>query len=115
MESTSARINPEAVRSYDLRGVVGRQLDVGDARQLGLARGGVVVANLYVGSPAQQAGLKPGDLLLAIDGVPVTSAEEANARIASCKPGSMLTLHEQRGNSQFDVKVRVAERPRTPA
>lgn len=37
MESTSARINPEAVRSYDLRGVVGRQLDVGDARQLGLA------------------------------------------------------------------------------
>ena len=36
MEST-ARINPEAVRSYDLRGVVGRQLDVGDARQLGLA------------------------------------------------------------------------------
>jgi phosphomannomutase len=37
VESTSAGINPEAVRSYDLRGVVGRQLDVGDARQLGLA------------------------------------------------------------------------------
>jgi phosphomannomutase len=37
MESTAARINPAAVRSYDLRGVVGRQLDVGDARQLGLA------------------------------------------------------------------------------
>jgi phosphomannomutase len=37
MESISARINPEAVRSYDLRGVVGQQLDVGDARQLGLA------------------------------------------------------------------------------
>jgi phosphomannomutase len=37
MESTAARINPEAVRSYDLRGVVGRQLDAGDARQLGLA------------------------------------------------------------------------------
>ena len=37
MESTAACINPEAVRSYDLRGVVGRQLDLGDARQLGLA------------------------------------------------------------------------------
>ncbi|HEX4268603.1 MAG TPA: phosphomannomutase/phosphoglucomutase [Steroidobacteraceae bacterium] len=37
MESTSARINPEAIRAYDLRGVVGRQLDAGDARQLGLA------------------------------------------------------------------------------
>ena len=37
MESTAARINPEAVRSYDLRGIVGRQLDLCDARQLGLA------------------------------------------------------------------------------
>ncbi|HVS78106.1 MAG TPA: phosphomannomutase/phosphoglucomutase [Steroidobacteraceae bacterium] len=37
MESTTALINPEAVRSYDLRGVVGRQLGLGDARQLGLA------------------------------------------------------------------------------
>jgi phosphomannomutase len=37
VESTAARINPEAVRSYDLRGVVGRQLDLCDARQLGLA------------------------------------------------------------------------------
>jgi phosphomannomutase len=35
--STTAYINPEAVRSYDLRGVVGRQLGLGDARQLGLA------------------------------------------------------------------------------
>ena len=37
---STARINPEAVRSYDLRGVVGRQLDLGDARQLGLAYAG---------------------------------------------------------------------------
>ena len=37
MQSTAARINPQAVRSYDLRGVVGRQLGLGDARQLGLA------------------------------------------------------------------------------
>ncbi|HJS90736.1 MAG TPA: phosphomannomutase/phosphoglucomutase [Steroidobacteraceae bacterium] len=37
MQSTAADINPELVRSYDLRGVYGRQLDLGDARQLGLA------------------------------------------------------------------------------
>jgi phosphomannomutase len=37
VEATAAHINPEAVRAYDLRGVVGRQLDRGDARQLGLA------------------------------------------------------------------------------
>ena len=37
VETTATHINPEAIRSYDLRGVVGRQLDLGDARQLGLA------------------------------------------------------------------------------
>lgn len=37
VQSTAAHINPELIRSYDLRGVVGRQLDLGDARQLGLA------------------------------------------------------------------------------
>jgi serine protease DegS len=94
-------------------GIVPEDISDTEARQLGLAHGGVIIANLYVGSPGQEAGLKPGDLLLAIDGVPVTSAEEANARIASCKPGSTLTLHDQRGSSQLDVKVQVVERPRT--
>lgn len=94
-------------------GIVPEDISDTEAQQLGLARGGVVVANLYVGSPGQEAGLKPGDLLLAIDGTPVTSAQEANARIAILKPGSTLTLSDQRGSSQFNVKVRVVERPRT--
>ena len=94
-------------------GIVPEDITDTQAPQLGLAHGGVVIANLYVGSPAQQAGLKPGDLLLSIDEAPVTSAQDANARIASSKPGSTLTLHDQRGSSQFDVKVKVAERPRT--
>ena len=96
-------------------GIVPEDISDAEAQQLGLAHGGVVVANLYVDSPARQSGLKPGDLLLSIDGIPVTSAEGANARIAGCKPGSMLTLRDQRGSSQFDVKVRVVERPRTAA
>ena len=95
-------------------GIVPEDISEAEAQQLGLVHGGVVVANLYVGSPGQQAGLKPGDLLLSIDGVPVTSAEEANARIAGCKPGSTLTLRDQRGNNQLDVKVQVVERPRAP-
>jgi S1-C subfamily serine protease len=94
-------------------GIVPEDVSDTQAQQLGLAHGGVVIANLLVGSPGQQAGIKPGDLLLAIDGAPVTSAQDANARIASSKPGATLTLHDQRGSSQFDVKVKVAERPRT--
>jgi len=94
-------------------GIVLEDVPDSEAQQLGLAHGGVVVVNLYLRSPGLEAGLKPGDLLLAIDGTPVTSAEEANARIATRKPGTTLTLSDQRGSSQFDVKVRVVERPRT--
>ncbi|MGA7540974.1 MAG: trypsin-like peptidase domain-containing protein [Steroidobacteraceae bacterium] len=94
-------------------GIVPEDISDTQAQQLGLARGGVVIA--YVASPAQESGLRPGDLLLSIDGVPVTSAEEARARIATSKPGSTLTLHYQRGSSQFDVKVQVVEQPRAPA
>ena len=92
-------------------GIVPEDITDAQAQQFGLAHGGVVIA--YVGSPGQEAGLKPGDLLLAIDGTAVSSAEEARARIAMCKPGSNLTIRYQRGSSQFDVKVRVVERPRT--
>src|SRR5579863_5402526 len=91
-------------------GIVPEDVSDTEAQQLGLAHGGVVIA--YVGSPAQEAGLKPGDLLLSIDGVPVASAEDARARIAISKPGATLTLRYQRGSSQLDVKVRVVEQPR---
>ncbi len=90
-------------------GIVPEDISDMEAQRLGLAHGGVVIA--YVGSPGQQAGFRPGDLLLSIDGAPVDSAEDARARIASSKPGSTLTVGYQRGNSEFNVKVRVAERP----
>ena len=43
--TSSHAINPDAVRSYDLRGVVGRDLGLGDARALGLAYANVARAN----------------------------------------------------------------------
>src|SRR6185437_11701197 len=48
-------------------GIVPEDVSDEQAAQLGLAQGGVLVANMYVGSPSQEAGLQPGDLLLAID------------------------------------------------
>jgi len=88
--------------------------DVSDeqARQLGLAQGGVVISNLYVGSPAQQAGLQRGDLLLAIDGVSPHGAQDVLGRISRKKPGSTVALRGLRGRSAFEVAAKVTERPR---
>src|SRR5690606_6428670 len=64
-------------------GIVPEDVTPDQARQLGLARGGTVIANLYMNSPAQQAGLQAGDLILAIDGAAVRNAQDVIARVAS--------------------------------
>jgi Do/DeqQ family serine protease len=94
-------------------GIVPEDLSDSQAQQLGLASGGVVVANLYVGSPAQQAGLQPGDLVLALDGVTPRGAQDLLGRIALSKPGSSVTLRGLRGTHEFEVQARVGERPRS--
>jgi serine protease DegS len=86
--------------------------DVADeqAQQLGLARGGIVVANLYVGSPAAAAGVRPGDIVLAIDGKGTKSAQDTLGQIASRRPGAKLRLKLLRAQSELDVNIEVGER-----
>jgi S1-C subfamily serine protease len=93
-------------------GIVPEDISNEQAAQYGLAQGGVLIANLYVGSPAQQAGLQPGDLILAIDSAPVHGAQDALGRIATHKPGSRIAIHGKRGQREFDVHAQVSERPR---
>jgi serine protease DegS len=93
-------------------GIVPEDVSDEQAAQLGLAQGGVVIANLYVGSPAQEAGLQPGDLMLAIGGATLHSAQDALARIANEKPGSVLAIKILRGRRTLEVKAHVSERPR---
>jgi Do/DeqQ family serine protease len=95
-------------------GIVPEDVTDAQAAQLGLARGGVLVSNLYVGSPAQQAGLQPGDILVAIDGAPLRSAQETLANIAARRPGTALTIRALRGRESIDMHARVSEPPRNP-
>jgi Do/DeqQ family serine protease len=95
-------------------GIVPEDITDAQASQLGLPRGGVLVSNLYVGSPAQQAGLEPGDILVAIDGAPLRSAQEALANIASRPPGTVVTIRALRGRQSIDAHARVSEPPRNP-
>ena len=94
-------------------GIVPQDLSQEQAQQWGLAEAAVLIDNLYVGSPAQQAGLQPGDLLLAIDGVAPSSAQDALGRIAGHKPGSSIVLRGLRGRRVFELRAQVGERPRS--
>ena len=92
-------------------GIVPEDISEAQARQVGLAHGGVVIAYVYEGSPAEQVGLKPGDLLLELDGKPVQSAEQARVEIAARKPGSTLKVQVQRGTNKLNLTMPVKQRP----
>ena len=101
-------------RGRVVRGWVGfdvTNIDEANARAAGLARGGVVILRLYQGSPAQQAGLQPGDLITRIGGKVPASAQEVQVRIAALQPGTALLISVQRGAQSADLQLQVVEQP----
>jgi S1-C subfamily serine protease len=53
---------------------------------------GAVVAGVYEGTPAAEAGLAAGDVITAVDGTPITSAAELTANLGAREPGETVTL-----------------------
>ncbi|HEX4052612.1 MAG TPA: trypsin-like peptidase domain-containing protein [Steroidobacteraceae bacterium] len=92
-------------------GIYPEDIDNEQAHQLGLSRGGVVIANMYRQSPAVAASLRIGDIITAIDGKSVQTSQECLQLIATRTPGSHVTLHLIRGNAGIDADLQVVERP----
>ncbi|WP_110709833.1 Do family serine endopeptidase [Salinicola sp. CR57] len=72
---------------------------------------GVIVANVVSGGPGDEAGLRPGDILLAIDGKPILDPRETQVDIAEIPPGTELPLTIVRGGEKRQVTLKVGERP----
>jgi serine protease DegS len=94
-------------------GIVPEDLTEQEIQRLGLTQPVVLIGNLYVGSPAQRAGILPGDLVLEIDGKPPRSAQDALVRIAGHAPGSSVVLKGLRRGHAFEMRAEVGERPRS--
>jgi serine peptidase DegS len=94
-------------------GVVPQDVPRYQREQLGLPANGVLIANLYLPSPAQKSGIQPGDVLTDIDGTPVRTAQEVIARVASHRtPGATLKLRLVRAGKSFELSTPVIEQPR---
>jgi Do/DeqQ family serine protease len=92
-------------------GVNGQSVTPEHAKRLGLPNGvGVVLLEVYTGSPAAKAGLQPGDVLTALNGLPVHTDLEARNRVAALAPGRNLRIEARRGAEKIDVRVKVEER-----
>ena len=59
--------------------------------------------------PADQAGLAPGDVIVAIDGDPVTTPDELIVRIRARAPGDVITLTVREDDQDTDLEVTLGE------
>jgi len=83
------------------------------AKALALTRSdGVLVRGLQRDGPADRAGVKPSDVILAIGDKPTPDVPQLLARIAELKPGTVAKVNLLRQGRPLDVDVTVAKRPR---
>jgi serine protease DegS len=97
-----------------IRGWIGidpKDVSVETARYYGLPHAGVAI-RLDGNSPAAAAGLMLGDMIEAVDGQDVMSAQDVRARIADHKPGSKVRVAVDRGTRRIEVEIPVVEAPR---
>ena len=79
---------------------------------------GAVIARVEAGSPAEQAGLHTGDLVVAVNGTPVRSGTQLRNAIGLSRIGDQVTLTVDRRGSEISIPVRIepatanATRPR---
>lgn len=75
------------------------------------AQAGAVVLDVAPGSPADRAGLRPGDVITAFDGSPVASVQDVVGRLARAAPGQAVSVVVMRGGAPATLTVVVGQRP----
>jgi hypothetical protein len=66
---------------------------------------GVVVSDLRPDGAADHAGIKPDDIITAVDGRRLASLQELNSLVYRLSPGATVTLHIRRGDERLDLPV----------
>ncbi len=72
---------------------------------------GALVASTASGGPAEQAGVRPGDLVTRVDGRPVQAPEDISSAIEDRRPGDEIDLEVQRAGSDRTLRVTLGTRP----
>src|SRR5580658_9424445 len=72
---------------------------------------GIVVGDVTPHSPASEAGIKTGDIILEVNGKSVTDSNQLRMSISMMQPGTELKLKTLRNGTERDATVKLAEMP----
>jgi S1-C subfamily serine protease len=90
------QVTPDLARAFDL--------DV---------EAGVLVREVTRGTPAERAGLEPGDVIVSIERERLETVENLFAALRRLEPGQRITLEIVRDGDERDVDVRLGDRPQS--
>ncbi|NOZ60583.1 MAG: Do family serine endopeptidase [Calditrichaeota bacterium] len=102
-------------KGYVVRGYLGviiQPVDEDMAEAFGLKSGkGALISSVQKGTPAEKAGLKERDIVVAIDGHPVKDNTELQLKVADYEPGTTVKLKVFRDGKYLTVPVKLGQRP----
>lgn len=103
-------------KGYVSRGMIGvtiQDVDADRAKALGLeSASGALIASVNDDSPGDKAGLRPSDVILAYNGVPVQTSSDLPPMVAATTPGETAHLKIMRKGKQQTIDVVIGELPR---
>jgi serine protease DegQ len=75
-------------------------------------KSGAIIAGVLKGGPADKAGMRPGDILVAVDGKPIADTTDMLNLIAQLTPGSKSKMTVRRKDQESTLDVVVGKRPK---
>jgi Do/DeqQ family serine protease len=118
--STAKMVMEQIIRNGTVtRGWIGVELQeitpaLAESFKLPDARG-AIIAGVLRGGPADKAGVKPGDVLTAINDAPVSGPQSMLNLVAALQPGSSAKMKLRRQAQALEVSVTVGRRPKPQA
>ena len=110
----SGRIIAAGAGSNIVVGLIALILLVGVVNTMEPVADGIPVSKIVVDSPANMAGLLPGDIITHLNGIPVDDSNVFSQNLNNLSPGDEIILKVQRQSVQYDYPIILSSRPENP-
>ncbi len=114
--NTAIQVYNQIIKSGRVsRGSIGVEFQSDAAQNPALLRSfgvkeGVVITNVRPDAPADKAGLKSGDVIVAVDGAPIKSGNDLVGRISETPVGNTIRIRYNRNGKEAETAVTVGDR-----